>query len=100
MLHWLRADLSKQYPALHEAVLRIQCLEDPKKNGTPLSGESRWEGDTLFLKHDAEDEAAGVEPFIAPLCLSRICHSNVSEIRNTADVAAYMNADLPSAWVD
>ena len=63
----------------------------------------------MLLKHTQADSAASVKPYIAPLCLSGVCHGKVSEIRSTANVASKMtkvaryltedNHDQPSAWL-
>ena len=90
VLNWLRADLATDFPRLHAAVLRIQSLEKPEPTRLPLSEETYWDGSTPVLRHSREDEAAGILPYLSPLCLSELCHSNVSFISHPGQVSEYM----------
>ena len=78
LLRWLRADLAQEFPRLHAAMLRIQSLQKPEPTGLPFAESSTWQGSLPVLKHNEEDEAAGMLLFLTPLCYSQICHSNVS----------------------
>ena len=90
VLKWVRADLSKDFPALNAAVMRVQAPNADEPPKMPTSRTTHWRGDDPVLQHSAEDEAAGVHPYIAPLCLAYLCHSHVSEVRDQGHVAQYM----------
>ena len=46
--------------------------------------------DEPILKHCEADEQAGVHPYLAPLCLSHVFTTNVSQVRKPSHVAGYM----------
>ena len=90
LLRWLRADMAEDFPRLHAAVLRLQMLHTPERTYLPISEETRWDGSTPVLRHQQQDEDRGILPYLAPLCLTGLCHSNVSYISNAGQVAEYM----------
>ena len=90
LLDWLRADLASEFPPLARCVTRLQLLRDPVPTGLPLCENSTWQEGNLHLRHTGEDEAAGVFPYLSPLCLSEVCHTNVTEVTNVAGVTSYM----------
>ena len=108
VLNWLGADLATDFPRLHAAVLRIQCLEKPEPTRLPISEETFLDGNTPVLRHNREDETAGILPYLSPLCLSELRQSNVSFIsldriqNNMTRVARYVtknNQALEHNWM-
>ena len=71
-------------------MLRIQCVDEPGPTRLPLSEGTHWDGTTSVLRHCAEEETAGVLPYLAPLCLPGICHSSVSCVSYPGQVSQCM----------
>ena len=87
LLRQLRADIAQDFPQLHAAVLRLQTLDRPQRTYLPIADETRWDGSTPVRRHNQEDEDSGILPYLTPLCLSGLCHSNVYYIANAGQVA-------------
>ena len=108
LLRWMRADLPADFPSLASAVLKIQAPNPGQTPQLPIGTVSSWMDDETHLKHCEADEQAGVHPHLAPLCLSHVFHTNVSQVRKPSHVAGYMtkcglhqqtNQHLGSNWL-